>query len=145
MSRPRWSARALHVPLLIGGATTSRVHTAVKIDPNYRRGQTIYVNDASRAVGVVSALSSRESATRYVAEHARRICTHRRERMRAAKSEKRRARARRGPRQCAEDSTGPATIAAGAAALGAHALADVRLAELVPITSTGRRSSRPGS
>src|SRR6185436_5426428 len=44
------------LPLLIGGATTSRVHTAVKIDPNYRRGQTIYVTDASRAVGVASAL-----------------------------------------------------------------------------------------
>jgi 5-methyltetrahydrofolate--homocysteine methyltransferase len=47
------------IPLLIGGATTSRVHTAVKIDPNYRRGQTIYVADASRAVGVVSNLLSR--------------------------------------------------------------------------------------
>jgi 5-methyltetrahydrofolate--homocysteine methyltransferase len=46
------------VPLLIGGATTSRVHTAVKIHPNYRRGQAIHVNDASRAVGVVSALLS---------------------------------------------------------------------------------------
>jgi 5-methyltetrahydrofolate--homocysteine methyltransferase len=44
------------VPLLIGGATTSRVHTAVKIDPNYRRGQAVYVTDASRAVGTVSAL-----------------------------------------------------------------------------------------
>ena len=46
------------VPLLIGGATTSRVHTAVKITPNYQRGQTIYVTDASRAVGVVSSLMS---------------------------------------------------------------------------------------
>jgi 5-methyltetrahydrofolate--homocysteine methyltransferase len=46
------------LPLLIGGATTSRVHTAVKIHPNYRRGQAIYVADASRAVGVVSALLS---------------------------------------------------------------------------------------
>ena len=44
------------IPLLIGGATTSRVHTAVKIDPNYRRGQTVYVTDASRAVGVASSL-----------------------------------------------------------------------------------------
>ncbi len=42
------------VPLLIGGATTSRVHTAVKISPNYNNGQAIYVLDASRAVGVVS-------------------------------------------------------------------------------------------
>ena len=46
------------MPLLIGGATTSRVHTAVKITPNYERGQTIYVTDASRAVGVVSSLMS---------------------------------------------------------------------------------------
>src|SRR5580704_15577798 len=56
------------VPLLIGGATTSRVHTAVKIHPNYRRGQTVYVNDASRAVGVVSALLSRESRGRTIAD-----------------------------------------------------------------------------
>ena len=42
------------LPLLIGGATTSRVHTAVKIHPNYRRGQAVYVTDASRAVGVAS-------------------------------------------------------------------------------------------
>ncbi len=44
------------LPLLIGGATTSRVHTAVKISPNYLRGQTVHVLDASRAVGVASAL-----------------------------------------------------------------------------------------
>ena len=44
------------LPLLIGGATTSRVHTAVKINPNYKRGQTVHVLDASRAVGVASNL-----------------------------------------------------------------------------------------
>ncbi len=44
------------VPLLIGGATTSQVHTAVKISPNYKRNQAIYVTDASRAVGVASNL-----------------------------------------------------------------------------------------
>jgi len=44
------------VPLLIGGATTSRVHTAVKIHPQYGRGAAIHVLDASRAVGVASAL-----------------------------------------------------------------------------------------
>ena len=55
------------IPLLIGGATTSRVHTAVKIHPNYARGQAIYVNDASRAVGVVSALLSGEQKAPYVA------------------------------------------------------------------------------
>jgi 5-methyltetrahydrofolate--homocysteine methyltransferase len=56
------------VPLLIGGATTSRVHTAVKINPNYQRGQAVYVNDASRAVGVVSALLGRDTRARYVGE-----------------------------------------------------------------------------
>jgi 5-methyltetrahydrofolate--homocysteine methyltransferase len=55
------------IPLLIGGATTSRVHTAVKIAPRYRRGQAVYVNDASRAVGVVSNLLS-ENKPSFVAE-----------------------------------------------------------------------------
>src|SRR5258707_15614990 len=51
------------LPLLIGGATTSRVHTAVKIHPNYRRGQTVYVNAASRAGGTTAALlSAKKSA-----------------------------------------------------------------------------------
>jgi 5-methyltetrahydrofolate--homocysteine methyltransferase len=44
------------IPLLIGGATTSRTHTAVKIEPRYAKGSTTYVLDASRAVGVVSGL-----------------------------------------------------------------------------------------
>ena len=55
-------------PLLIGGATTSRVHTAVKISPNYERGQAIYVLDASRAVGVVSKLLSDTERSGYVGE-----------------------------------------------------------------------------
>ena len=55
------------IPLLIGGATTSRVHTAVKIDPNYRRGQTVYVTDASRAVGVASSLLSKTANADFVA------------------------------------------------------------------------------
>ena len=54
-------------PLLIGGATTSRVHTAVKIAPNYG-GVTVYVPDASRAVGVASNLLSGELKDDYVAE-----------------------------------------------------------------------------
>ena len=54
------------IPLLIGGATTSRVHTAVKIHPNYSRGQAIYVTDASRAVGVVSALLAKDTRSAYV-------------------------------------------------------------------------------
>jgi len=62
--------RGFDIPLLIGGATTSRTHTAVKIEPAYRRGSTTYVVDASRAVSVVSGLLSpterarNEAATR---------------------------------------------------------------------------------
>ncbi|WP_202814369.1 methionine synthase [Falsirhodobacter sp. alg1] len=55
------------IPLLIGGATTSRVHTAVKIHPRYERGQAIYVTDASRAVGVVGALLSESQKPEYIA------------------------------------------------------------------------------
>ncbi|KQO82262.1 methionine synthase [Rhizobium sp. Leaf262] len=54
------------IPLLIGGATTSRVHTAVKIHPRYEKGQAIYVTDASRAVGVVSALLSDDQKPAYI-------------------------------------------------------------------------------
>ncbi|MCF2856438.1 methionine synthase [Pseudoalteromonas sp. SMS1] len=49
--------RGFEIPLLIGGATTSKAHTAVKIEPQYDKG-VIYVNNASRAVGVVSSLLS---------------------------------------------------------------------------------------
>jgi 5-methyltetrahydrofolate--homocysteine methyltransferase len=55
------------LPLLIGGATTSRKHTAVKIDPEYG-GPTVYVLDASRAVGVVNDLMHPERAEAYRAE-----------------------------------------------------------------------------
>jgi len=55
------------IPLLIGGATTSRMHTAVKIEPNYPSGCTVYVNDASRAVGVCSKLLSNTLSKAYVA------------------------------------------------------------------------------
>ena len=54
-------------PLLIGGATTSKVHTAVKIAPNYAKNQAIYVTDASRAVGVVSNLLSATERDGYIA------------------------------------------------------------------------------
>jgi len=47
------------MPLLIGGATTSKMHTAVKISPEYSKGPVVYVLDASRAVGVVSQLLSK--------------------------------------------------------------------------------------
>ena len=70
------------MPLLIGGATTSRVHTAVKIHPNYERGQAVYVTDASRAVGVVQSLVSDDMRAPYVtqvrAEYAKVADAHRR-------------------------------------------------------------------
>jgi len=51
----------LTIPLLIGGATTSRVHTAVKIEESYTKGQTIHVLDASRSVTVVEKLLGNSS------------------------------------------------------------------------------------
>lgn len=58
--------QGFNIPLLIGGATTSRVHTAVKIHPQYRAGQAVYVTDASRAVGVVSSLLAEDGNETYV-------------------------------------------------------------------------------
>ena len=58
--------RIRKIPLMIGGATTSRVHTAVKIAPHYE-GPVVYVPDASRSVGVAQSLLS-DQATKYVAE-----------------------------------------------------------------------------
>ncbi|MDX1662873.1 MAG: methionine synthase [Candidatus Promineifilaceae bacterium] len=56
------------LPLLIGGATTSKIHTAVKIAPEYERAPVVHVVDASRAVGVVSNLLSGEGRARFGAE-----------------------------------------------------------------------------
>ncbi|HEX7686829.1 MAG TPA: methionine synthase [Burkholderiaceae bacterium] len=59
--------RAMKIPLLIGGATTSRVHTAVKIAPHYE-GPVVYVPDASRSVGVCSDLLSQERSDKFLEE-----------------------------------------------------------------------------
>ncbi len=66
MQRDDWF-RVKKIPLLIGGATTSRVHTAVKIAPHYE-GPVVYVPDASRSVGVCSDLLSDERAAKYIDE-----------------------------------------------------------------------------
>ena len=58
--------RDFHLPLLIGGATTSKAHTAVKIEPHYHNDAVIYVTDASRAVGVATSLLSKELKPAYV-------------------------------------------------------------------------------
>lgn len=60
--------RGLKIPLLIGGATTSKAHTAVKIDPCYPDVPVVYVADASRAVGVASKLISQELRAPFAAE-----------------------------------------------------------------------------
>jgi len=60
--------RGFDIPLLIGGATTSRTHTAVKIEPAYKAGSTTYVTDASRAVGVVASLLSATDKAKTEAE-----------------------------------------------------------------------------
>jgi len=57
--------RDQQLPLMIGGATTSRVHTAVKIAPHYE-GPVVYVPDASRSVSVASSLLSDESASKFI-------------------------------------------------------------------------------
>lgn len=59
--------QGFNIPLLIGGATTSKIHTAVKIEPQYRNDMVVYVPDASRAVGVASSLLSKEQKPAYVA------------------------------------------------------------------------------
>ena len=56
------------MPLLIGGATTSRVHTAVKIAPHYTAGPVIYVSDASRSVSVCQNLVSDDAARKFIVE-----------------------------------------------------------------------------
>ncbi len=57
-----------HIPLLIGGATTSKAHTAVKIDPHFNKGQTVWVKDASRAVGVAQKLVSEKNKIDFIGE-----------------------------------------------------------------------------
>jgi len=54
------------LPLMIGGATTSKAHTAVKIDPQYNNDAVVYVTDASRAVGVATTLLSKELKPAFV-------------------------------------------------------------------------------
>jgi 5-methyltetrahydrofolate--homocysteine methyltransferase len=71
--------QGFELPLLIGGATTSPAHTAVKIDPEYA-GPVVYVKDASRSVGVAQKLASPDERVTYVdatkAEHAKRRERH---------------------------------------------------------------------
>ena len=132
------------VPLLIGGATTSRVHTAVKIHPNYRRGQAVYVNDASRAVGVVAALLSREARRAIIndvrAEYARIAAAH----ARGEDNKQRLSLADARANALKLDWSG--RYRAAGAALSRHAaVSPTSRSPNSSIISTGRRSSPPGS
>jgi 5-methyltetrahydrofolate--homocysteine methyltransferase len=86
------------VPLLIGGATTSPAHTAVKIDPQYA-GPVVYVKDASRSVGVCQQLATPQTRDAYIAtvkaEHARRREQHRNKGAKAPQLSLAQARARK--------------------------------------------------
>lgn len=63
-----FTKKGINIPLLIGGATTSKKHTAVKIEELYKNNQTVYVLDASRAVGVVNSLMDENNKKAYMAE-----------------------------------------------------------------------------
>ncbi|MBR0778318.1 methionine synthase [Bradyrhizobium diazoefficiens] len=120
----------LALPLLIGGATTSRVHTAVKIDPSYRAGPVVHVNDASRAVGVASALLSPEKRDSYAAEVRAEYAKISEAHLRAQADKKRLklsdARANRVPVDFAANRPVKPTF------LGTRSFDDYDLAELVP-------------
>ncbi len=62
------SRRKINIPVLIGGATTSKAHTALKIEPNYKTGLATHVLDASRSVGVVQKLLSKKNKKSYTEE-----------------------------------------------------------------------------
>ena len=121
--------RGMTLPLLIGGATTSKAHTAVKIDPAYNLGQAVYVPDASRAVGVASALLSAEQRPALVAEVAAeyRAIAERRASERRASRRSSLAAARENRLSTDWDAYTPTTPPL----LGVHTLADFALADLV--------------
>ena len=131
------------LPLLIGGATTSRVHTAVKIHPNYRRGQAVYVTDASRAVGVASSLMSHNGREPYVAqvrdEYARIAAAH------ARGEEQKRRLSLADARANALRLDWANYCAADARASSGRRCSTIIRSPSWSTTSTGRRSSRPGS
>ena len=129
------------LPLLIGGATTSRVHTAVKISPNYLRGQAVHVLDASRAVGVASNLLGAGKGA-YVENIRARVSARSPRPMPAAWPRSGACRWRRRGRT-ASRSTGPATGRRGRPSSAPRRSRTIRSPSSFPI-STGRRSSRPG-
>jgi 5-methyltetrahydrofolate--homocysteine methyltransferase len=123
--------QGFELPLMIGGATTSRVHTAVKIHPNYQRGQTVYVTDASRAVGVAQNLMSKEARPGYVAdirsEYARIAAAHAR-----GEENKQRLSLKAARANALKLNWSGNEVPQRPAFIGTKVLADYSIAELVP-------------
>ena len=129
------------IPLLIGGATTSRTHTAVKIAPAYS-GPVVHVLDASRAVGVAGALVQADRREAFVAGIRDEYETVRRERAGQRAKEKRPDR-RRGPRQPRADRLVRGQSRRARPSSGRGRSPTIR-SRSWSTSSTGRRSSRPG-
>ena len=134
--------RGFTVPLLIGGATTSPAHTAVKIDPQYE-GPVVYVKDASRAVGVCRQLVTPEMKPAYVAE-VKADNVRRREQHAGKKVKGAQLTLGAGARQPAEDRLGE-LLAAGAAFPRQQGVQRRAAGARSRRTSTGCRSSMPGN
>ena len=117
------------LPLLIGGATTSPAHTAVKIDPQYQ-GPVVYVKDASRSVGVCQQLLTPAARASFVsgvkAEHERRREQHRNKSVKAPRQSLAQARARKYPIDWAN------YIPPAPRSPGIQVFADYPLTQLVP-------------
>ena len=133
--------RLRKTPLLIGGATTSRVHTAVKISPHYE-GPVVYVPDASRSVGVCSDLLSDDKGRR----HPRGTQDRLRARAPAARGQEGDAAGHAGAGARKQDarSSGRAPCRRSRSS-SAAACSGTTTWPSSPPASTGRRSSRPGT
>ena len=136
--------RGMSLPLLIGGATTSKLHTAIKIHPCYERGQAVYVPDASRAVGVASAMVDPEQRAALSSQVQVGVPRDRRAaRQRARRQQPRLARAARARTACALDWS--RTSRRCRRSSGVQSFDELRPRRDRAPTSTGRRSSAPGS
>ena len=146
MSRARCSAQGFKLPLLIGGATTSRAHTAVKIAPHYAGPGGLRAGRLAQRVGVCSSLLSRRAARDAIVAEVRADYERIRDAARATRRARTAASARRGARQRGRKTDWTQLRAAGAAAhSGVTRAAGTTRSPSWSTTSTGRRSSRPGS
>ncbi|MEO6652608.1 MAG: methionine synthase [Ilumatobacteraceae bacterium] len=117
------------VPLLIGGATTSRIHTALRVTPAYERGPVVHVADASRAAGVISKLLHAEHRTEFMgdlnAEYQRVIDAHERAEVERNRLDMDEARRNGG------DFTFDARTVSSPVSAGVHVFDEIDVAELV--------------